>query len=52
MLIPLVDLTAQQRQIAHELQQVFARLFELSWNHCRTAGILASEVEQSLSKVG
>jgi dTDP-4-amino-4,6-dideoxygalactose transaminase len=28
MLIPLVDLTAQHRQIAPELQQRFARLFE------------------------
>jgi len=38
MLIPLVDLTAQHRQIANELQQGFARLFE------NTAFILGEEV--------
>jgi len=38
MLIPLVDLTAQHREIADELQQRFARLFE------NTAFILGEEV--------
>ena len=38
MLIPLVDLKLQHRQIADELQQGFARLFE------NTAFILGEEV--------
>jgi hypothetical protein len=38
MLIPLIDLRAQHRQIAHELQQGFARLFE------NTAFIFGEEV--------